>query len=106
MTKKPVHMDSGALVEKLDSGIIVPLATGNWNELADDFKIVEEIPTGLAGSILLIRRPNPHRGRRPDWALVEEPEPKIRVVRPLATEKEARALIADRLAAYERMWDG
>ena len=60
----------------------------------------------VSGSILLIRRPKPGAAKQTGWAIVEEPEPKIRVVRPLDSEKEARALIADRLAAYERMWDG
>ncbi|MBU8871610.1 MAG: hypothetical protein KOO60_12160 [Gemmatimonadales bacterium] len=106
MSKKPSCFDRESLVWQLDAGSIVPLAEDNWNDLASSFKTVEEISTEMSGSILLIRRPLPAGGRRLGWALVEEPEPKIRVVRPLADEKEARALIADRLAAYERMWDG
>jgi hypothetical protein len=52
----------------------------------------------MAGRILLVRAPL--------WMLVEEPKPTERVLRPMKNEKEARALIAERLAAYERMWDG
>ena len=106
MTRKPVRLDTDELVEQLAAGNIVPLNAENWDSLATTFKIVEEIPTGMSGVILLFRRPLPRGGRRLGWAMVEEPEPNIRVVRPLADEKEARALIADRLAAYERMWDG
>ena len=106
MTRNPSRLSSGALIEKLAAGKIVPLVSGNWNDLAEEFKIVEEISTGLAGSILLIRRPLPGKGKRQGWAIVEEPKPEERVIRPLKNEKEARALIADRLAAYERMWDG
>ena len=69
------------------------------------FPLVDDIDTGLAGHILLVRRPVP-RAQIAGWALVEDPEPGRKVIRPLANEKEARALIADRLAAYERMWDG
>lgn len=98
--------DADELLERLEAGEIVPLAATDWQRLSGAFEIAEEIATGLAGSILLIRRPRGAGKMRPGWALVEQPEPKVRVVRPLASEKEARALIADRLAAYERMWDG
>lgn len=94
------------LLERLAAGEIVPLAAANWEELAGGFTIAEEIATGLAGSILLVQRPPAAGRKRAGWALVEQPEPRVRVVRPLASEKEARALIAERLAAYERMWDG
>jgi hypothetical protein len=93
------------LLAQLDAGTIVPLGEEDWRKWAGTFTIVEEIATGLGGEILLVRRP-PSDDRRGGWALVEEPKPGDRVIRPLANEKEARALIADRLAAYERMWDG
>ena len=106
MTRKLSKLDADELAVQLAAGSIVPLAVENWIEVAGSFKVVEEIPTGMGGAILLVRRQLPADRRRLGWALVEESEPKIRVVRPLADEKEARALIADRLAAYERMWDG
>ena len=93
------------LYESLAAGVIVPLSAAQWRSLAEGFAVVEEIDTHLAGHILLVRRPVPGR-KRPGWALVEDPEPRKKVIRPLENEKEARALIADRLAAYERMWDG
>ena len=93
------------LLDALDAGAIVPLTAAAWAKLADNFPLVEDIATGLGGHILLVRRPLP-AGRRQGWALVEDPKPGQKVVRPLAGEKEARALIKDRLAAYERMWDG
>lgn len=104
--KKHPRVETDDLLDRLAAGQIVPLAAENWDGLSAEFKIAEEIPTGLSGSILLIRRATPGGGKRLGWALVEEPEPGVRVVRPLKSEKEARALIADRLAAYERMWDG
>jgi len=99
------RMTRDKLIAELAAGKVVPFAAGDWPALAGDFKLVREIPTGLGGVMLLVRRPLP-AGRKLGWALVEDPQPGEKVVRPLASEKEARALIADRLAAYERMWDG
>ena len=98
-------MNSEQLIESLADGAIVPLSPAQWKAVAADFTVVEDIDTFMSGHILLVRRPVPGK-KRPGWALVEDPAPEKKVIRPLATEKEARALIADRLAAYERMWDG
>ena len=94
------------LVERLEKGLVVSLSRAAWESIAAGLpqpkmlKMIETIDTGLAGQILLVQGPGP------SWAIVEEPKPDERVIRPLASEAEARALIADRLAAYERMWDG
>ena len=93
------------LMEQLAAGSIVSLNEKTWAAVAGHFRLVEDIDTHMSGRILLVRRPA-HGGKRGGWAIVEEPEPRQKVVRPLKNEKEARALIADRLAAYERMWDG
>ncbi len=93
------------LVDKLAKGAIVPLGADEWVGLAGHFPLVDDINTFMNGRILLVRRPVP-QGKKPGWAIVEDPEPSQKVIRPLKNEKEARALIADRLAAYERMWDG
>ncbi len=93
------------LIAELAGGAIVPLAADHWPAVAGTFKPVDEIATGLGGVILLVRRPLPG-SRKLAWALVEDAKPGEKVIRPLASEQEARALIADRLAAYERMWDG
>ncbi|MEN8005920.1 MAG: hypothetical protein ABFS42_02855 [Candidatus Krumholzibacteriota bacterium] len=93
------------LVVSLANGTIVPLDEGSWPGLSQAFPLVEDIDTHMSGRILLVRRPVPGK-KRLGWAIVEDPAPLKKVIRPLANEKEARALIADRLAAYERMWDG
>jgi len=93
------------LLADLEAGRIVPLAEEDWRELRGSFTLVDDVDTGLGGRILLVRRPRPG-GRRRGWAIVEDPKPGEKVVRPLPDEATARALIADRLAAYERMWDG
>lgn len=99
------HQTIATLLARLDAGAIVPLSEDDWRKWAGTFTLVDEIATGLGGQILLVRRPAAGSRRR-GWALVEEPKPGARVIRPLADEQEARALIAERLAAYERMWDG
>jgi hypothetical protein len=93
------------LVGKLAKGAIVPLGADEWVGAAEHFPLVDDIDTFMNGRILLVRRPAP-KGKKPGWAIVEDPEANQKVIRPLKNEKEARALIAERLAAYERMWDG
>jgi hypothetical protein len=91
------------LLRRLDAGEIVPLKADSWVAWADVFEAVVAEATALGGEILGIRW---RRDGAERWGLVEEPETDRRVVRPLADEAAVRALIADRLAAYERMWDG
>ena len=93
------------VVVRLDRGEIIPVSESQWVSLAAGFTTRDIIATGMAGEILLVRRPLP-KGKNKGWAIVEQPKPEEKVIRPLASEQEARALIADRLAAYERMWDG
>jgi len=103
MSAKTWQLDD--LAAALADGAIVPLPVAEWERLAGSFPLVEDHDTGLAGRLLLVRRPVPGR-KAAGWAIVEQPRPQERVVRPLKTAAEARALIADRMAAYERMWDG
>ena len=58
----------------------------------------------MGRTIAVVRWPAGARRRR--WAVVEEPAVGERVVRPLPDQAAVKALIAERLAAYERMWDG
>ncbi len=93
------------LIEALAKGEIKVLTASQWDELAPDFTEVSRTATGMGASILLVRRAVPGR-KALGWALVEESKPGERVVRPLASRKQAQTLIGERLAAYERMWDG
>jgi hypothetical protein len=90
----------------LAEGKIQVLNTAVWEEISGQFLLKKTVPTGLAGDILLVRWPKPEAPGRQGWGIVEEPAEGERVIRPLATQKEALALIAERMAAYERMWDG
>ncbi len=93
------------LAAELAAGRIVPLPLAQWEDLAPSFPEVSRTPTGMGAPILLVRRPVPGR-KTPGWAIVEESKPGERVIRPLGSRKEAQTLIGERLAAYERMWDG
>jgi len=92
------------LLRRLSRGEIVPLTADRWRQWGTGFEIAEEVSISLGGAIQVVRwtaQPNDRR-----WGIVEEPRPGERVVRPLRDQGAVKALIAERLAAYERMWDG
>ncbi len=93
------------LAAELAEGRIVAMPLRQWEELAPAFPEVSRTPTGMGAPILLVRRPQPGK-KALGWAIVEESKPGERVIRPLGSRKEAQTLIGERLAAYERMWDG
>lgn len=93
------------LIAALAEGKIVPLAEVDWERVAAHFPVAQALETGIAGPLLVVRRPAPGR-RTAGWAVVEQPRPGERVVRPLPDQRGTKALVADRLKAYERMWDG
>ncbi len=97
--------DPDKLMQRLAAGNIVPLPVEQWQQVASLFSEVSRTPTGMGAPILLVRRPVPGK-KALGWAIVEESKPGERVIRPMASRKEAQALIGERLAAYERMWDG
>ncbi len=93
------------ILMQLSAGIIVPLTEKQWLQIEESFTTVDTIETGMSGQIQLLRRPM-NKSKKLGWAFVEQPKEGERVIRPFKNEKEARALIKDRLGAYERMWDG
>jgi putative heme iron utilization protein len=102
VNRKPSTAD---VMMQLAANIIVPVTEKQWLSMEAEFPKVDTIETGMSGQIHLVRRPV--EGKKvAGWAFVEQPKAGQRVIRPFKNEKEARALIADRLAAYERMWDG
>jgi len=91
------------LLRRLAAGEIVPVKIERWEDFVGAFRIVETVTTALGSTILVARW---EADGIVNWGMVEDAEDRRRVVRPLADEAAVRALIADRLAAYERMWDG
>ncbi|RKZ18691.1 hypothetical protein DRQ50_03635 [bacterium] len=92
------------LFRRLDAGEIVPVTTSNWQGWEERFDVTDRVLTGMGAPILVVRWPLGERRRH--WGIVEESQAAERVVRPMATGAEVKALIAKRMAAYERMWDG
>ncbi len=92
-------MKLSELTRRLDSGEIVALTARAWAKLSAGFSEVERHNTGLAADLLIVTR----EGR---LAAVEQPERNRRAVRPLASRKAARDFVRERMAAYDRLWDG
>jgi hypothetical protein len=87
------------LERQLAEGRIVPLAAVEWEALAAVFDEVARHHTMVAGDLVVVRT-------RAGLAAVERPTPDERVVRLLGDDTAARSFVEDRLAQYERMWDG
>jgi len=87
------------LTRRLEAGEIVAVSAGAWARLAPGFDELERHATGLAGDLLVVSRD----GR---LAAVEEPGKGRRAVRPLKSRTAARDFVRERLAAYDRLWDG
>lgn len=102
---KRMHWEPDNLAAALAEGRIVPLPEAEWERLSGAFPVAQAVETGIAGPLLVVRRPVPGR-RAPGWAVVERPRPGERVVRPLPDQRATKALVQERLKAYERMWDG
>jgi len=93
-------MTTAELIEGLERGPVVVMPLADWQGLASSFEVLEQADTFVAGRITLARGPGDV------VVVIEEPKHDERVVRRLADLERARALVADRLATYERMWNG
>ena len=87
------------LGKRLAEGGIVPLAVEDWDALAPSFESLERHDTGMAGTLAILRGPM-------GLVAVEEPARGQRAVRSLADHAAARAFVEERLATYDRMWNG
>lgn len=87
------------LLAKLAEGEIVALTPATWDKLASLFEVRQRKATGLAGELLIVKN-----GKQ--LAAVEEADAKTRAVRPLASLKAADLFVKERMAVYDRMWDG
>lgn len=92
-------MKADELRRRLQEGEVVALSAAAWEKLADDFPLAETHDTMMAGE-LEVRR----LGRR--WLVVEQPAPQSRALRALPTRAATRTFVQERMAAYDRMWDG
>ena len=88
-----------ALTARLAAETIVPLSWEEWESVAGDFEELERHATGVAGDLFIVDGPS-------GLAAVEQPTPGKRLVRALSSVDAAREFVLQRLAQYERMWDG
>ena len=96
------YTDAMTIVElnhRLRQHEIIPLSAEEWNELAVCFEVVERHHTFVVGDLLILRG---------DVGLValDQPADSKRVVRQLSSYEEKDLFVQERLATYERMWDG
>lgn len=97
--RQGMRMTVEELCSRLASGEIVVLAASAWGALEGQLEVVETHDTFMSGLISV---------RRGACGLVavEQPKPEERVVRAFADAAAARAFVEERLATYERMWNG
>jgi hypothetical protein len=91
---------TAALLKRLVAERVVTVSGATWNEHAGSFAELERHSTCGAGDLLLARTP---AGL---VAVEQPPQTDERVRRHFPDAGAAQRFIADRLAAYERMWDG
>ena len=92
-------MTAADLERRIAKDAIVVLTVPDWTAVAAEFDEVERHDTMMAGPLVIIRTAH-------GLAAVEQPKPTERVVRLLGDPAVARQFVADRMALYERMWDG
>jgi hypothetical protein len=96
-TTRPTTPDD--LLDALAAGRIACMPPAAWARLAGTFAEKERHTTGVAGVLLIVDTPA-------GPAAVETPSDQEVVVRPLADADAVRRFVTDRLARYERMWEG
>jgi hypothetical protein len=92
-------MTAVALRSRLERERIVSLTRDDWMAVAPEFTEIERHATGVAGDLVIVRAGSA-------FAAVEQPTSDQCVIRRLPDDGAVRAFVGDRLASYERMWDG
>jgi hypothetical protein len=97
--EETIGVDNEQLAARLGGGEVVVLPEPEWRTLEASYDVLASHDTGLAGLLQLLRGPG-------GIVAVEAPKPHERTVRAFGDEPTARQFVADRLARYERMWEG
>lgn len=92
-------MTTKTLMKTLAAGKVAAVKRADWKTLGRSFKTAESHATGMAGQ-LQVGMLGDHR------VAVEEAGPDLLAVRPLASPEAAKAFVQERMAAYDRLWDG
>jgi uncharacterized membrane protein len=93
------NLGLATLRQRLEHESVVILTADEWERSQDAVTEVERHATGLVGDLVIVRLDDV-------FAAVESPTPAERVIRRLGSTAEASAFVAQRLAQYERMWEG
>ena len=91
---------TAALVDRLAAERLASVSEAEWRQRAAAFAVLERHPTCGAGDLLLVRTPVG------SVAVEQPPNTDERVLRLFPDAAAAERFLADRLASYERMWDG
>jgi hypothetical protein len=91
---------SATLLDRLAAAGLVTVSEGDWQQHAAEFAVLERHPTCGAGDLLLVQTP------LGPVAVEQPPNTTERVLRLFPDADRAQQFLADRLASYERMWDG
>ena len=87
------------LLATLQAGKVAAVPRQQWPTLGRDFVESESHSTGMAGALRI--------GRFGAYLVaVEEADAGLTAVRPLPSRSAARSFVQQRLAAYDRLWDG
>ncbi|MDH4043440.1 MAG: hypothetical protein OEY20_01835 [Gemmatimonadota bacterium] len=87
------------LLATLAAGRVARLGMDEWTAMATAFPEMERHATGLAGDLVIVQVAD-------GLAAVEAPTDPERAIRYLGDWDAVRRFVAERLAQYERMWEG
>lgn len=78
---------------------ITVLSRNQWERIEPKFEVLERHDTGAKGEILVVKQGDA-------LAIVEQPKPGEFVLRPMEGKDRVTIFVEQRLAAYDRIWDG
>jgi hypothetical protein len=91
--------DAKALQERLRSERVITIAPPSWPHLSSAWREIERHATHFAGDLVLLQSGD-------EFAALEQPSPDQWVLRHLPDRTAAQDFVRERLAQYDRMWDG
>jgi len=92
-------MTGKQLFSVLNSGQVAAVSLQDWETIGRGFDECESHFTGIGGTLRLGRLGE-------NLVVVEETGTNLLAVRPLASPEAASSFVQQRLAAYDRLWDG
>lgn len=93
-------MERSSILQKLADGELVVETRRDLELLLPTFEVIREVDTLLAGPLFIIETDV-------GTAILEYPPQRDKaILRPFESLEAANAFVDDRLATYERMWDG